>query len=111
MLRYSTNAIISRAEEWSEGFISEPYEAGWCRRGIVFLKTIDEAEAGGLAALEISPDGQCWAKEGGEVALPSIPDQPTFLRFEFPGMFLRLVVISPSRTARQRILATAFLQG
>ncbi|GAB5456988.1 MAG: hypothetical protein Hens3KO_00180 [Henriciella sp.] len=111
MLPYTTNAIVSRAEVWNEGFTTEPYEAGWATAGVIFLKTITPAQEGGRAVLEISPDGLSWARDDVTVALPVSPDQPTFMRFSAVGCFFRIAVITASPTKGQKILATACLRA
>lgn len=111
MLGYTTNAILSRAEVWDKNFCTEPYEAGWANGGILFLKTLDPAEPGGVACIEISPDGLSWAREPEEILLPVEPSSLTFKRFKFVGCYMRVVVLHGSPTQGQRILATACLKS
>ena len=77
-----------RAELISDGFVSEPYEAGWASEATVFADGI----AGDFAAairVQISPDGLKWFDEGTLLDLPA-DGSGAFARVKHFGNWLRL---------------------
>ena len=68
VVRESTTAVVVRGERITQGFASEPYEAGWASEAIVFLTGMDSA-GGGTVSVQISPDGMHWIDEGTTITL------------------------------------------
>jgi hypothetical protein len=64
----SYTAVVERAEPLTGDFATEPYEAGWAREAIVFVRVLSEPETSVSirARVQISPDGIHWADEGTE---------------------------------------------
>lgn len=89
MVRRSYNAIIERNVEWNGAFETEPYEAGWAREAIFFIRSL-EGEGRGEARVQITPDGMRWVDEGTKVQLPG-EGEVTFCRAAHFGNWLRLV--------------------
>ena len=72
MLPENITAIVARNERWSGEAASEPYEAGWAREAIIFVRALKEPEGPAAAArVEISPDGMHWVPEGTEGPMPA----------------------------------------
>lgn len=112
MLDVCTNAVLSRGEIWQPGFTSEPYEAGWAKEGLVFLRLMDDVsdEADAFVFLQISPDGIAWVNEGATLMLPNNRNQITFLKIQHFGQFLRLATTADSDFVPRNILATLNLK-
>ena len=41
MLPHNATAVVARNETWTGKSASEPYECGWAREAIVFLRALD----------------------------------------------------------------------
>ena len=68
MLPENLTAIVARNETWTGLAATEPYEAGWAREAIVFVRAL-KAPKGPLptARIEISADGMHWVAEGSRI--------------------------------------------
>ncbi|SEF00894.1 hypothetical protein SAMN05519104_7700 [Rhizobiales bacterium GAS188] len=97
MIRESHNAVVARNEEWRGSIATEPYEAGWAREAIVFVRalSVEGAAAGIEARVQISPDGIRWIDEGTRFELPAHADEVTFARVAHFGNWLRVVAELP----------------
>jgi len=91
MLPENLTAVVARNETWTGQSASEPYEAGWAKEAIVFVRALKEPK-GELpkARIEISADGMHWCAEGSEFALPAAKDAVTFQRLAHFGNFMRV---------------------
>ena len=91
MLPENLTAIVARNETWTGLAATEPYEAGWAREAIVFVRAL-KAPKGPLptARIEISADGMHWVAEGAQFALPAAENAVTFQRIAHFGAFLRV---------------------
>ena len=65
MLPENLTAVVARNETWTGESSTEPYEAGWAKEAIVFVRALRDPK-GKLpkARVEISADGMHWAPEG-----------------------------------------------
>lgn len=108
----STSFVLVRGETWQGVSTSEPYEAGWAREAVVFLRPLDVE--GGIAAgrvhVQISPDGMRWADEGTVIAIPGEVDAVAFAKIAHFGNWLRLRAELPPG-ARCTMLATLHLKA
>ncbi|WP_186421248.1 hypothetical protein [Bosea sp. CS1GBMeth4] len=100
MLPENLTAVVARNETWSGASATEPYEAGWAREAIVFVRALKEPK-GALpkARIEISADGMHWCAEGSEFALPATRDAVTFQRLTHFGNFVRVAATLPDGAA------------
>jgi len=91
MLPENLTAVVARNEIWTGDSATEPYEAGWAKEVVVFVRALKEP-IGALpkARIEISADGMHWAPEGSEFDLPTAKDAVTFQRLAHFGNFLRV---------------------
>jgi hypothetical protein len=89
MLPESQSAVVARNETWTGTATTEPYEAGWAREAVFFVRAL-KGQGGGTASVEVSPDGMRWAPEGTRFPLPGGPDEVTFGRVAHFGNWLRL---------------------
>lgn len=91
MLPENLTAVVARNESWTGETATEPYEAGWAKEAIVFVRALKEPK-GQLpkARIEISADGMHWCREGSEFDLPAAKDAVTFQRISHFGNFLRV---------------------
>lgn len=87
-LRESYSAVVARAETITDGYTTEPYEAGWASEAVVFAQTVE----GGFATVlhvQISADGMNWLDEGSRLDIAA--DTPAaFARVRHFGNWLRL---------------------
>lgn len=96
MLPENLTAVIARNEIWIGDSATEPYEAGWAREAIVFVRALKEPR-GPLpkARIEISADGMHWCHEGSVFDLPAARDAVTFQRLGHFGNFVRVAASLP----------------
>jgi hypothetical protein len=100
MLRESQTAVVARNERWTGAVATEPYEAGWAREAVLFVRALKDAEGSpGTARVEISPDGMRWAPEGTTFPLPTQVDDVTFARVAHFGNWLRITADLPDGAA------------
>ena len=96
MLPENLTAVIARNEIWTGESATEPYEAGWAREAIFFVRAL-KPPVGVLpgARIEISADGMHWAAEGSVFELPATENTVTFQRLAHFGNFVRVAVSLP----------------
>lgn len=91
MLPENITAIVSRNERWSGEAASEPYEAGWAREAIFFVRALKQPVGPPAKAwIEISPDGMHWLREGTEFAMPGARNGMAMARLTQFGNWLRI---------------------
>ena len=91
-MKESHSAIVARNEPWQGTAATEPYEVGWAREAIVFIRALDVSGDSGNAAarVQLSPDGMRWVDEGTHFPLPARVDAVTFARVREFGNWLRV---------------------
>ena len=99
MLPESQSAVIARNETWVGRAVTEPYEAGWAREAVIFVRALKAVGAGGTAHVELSPDGMNWVAEGTCFPLPASTDEVTFARVSEFGNWLRLRAHVPEQSS------------
>lgn len=111
MLPENFTAIVARNEAWSGEAASEPYEAGWAREAVIFIRALKAPEGPmPLAEIEISPDGMHWVSEGTAVQMPSEKDAIAVARVAHFGNWLRVAArFAPG--AEARVLVTIHLKA
>ena len=111
MLAESLSAVVARNETWRGSAATEPYEAGWAREALVFVRAL-KSPVGALpeARIEISPDGMRWVAEGTTLALPESADRVTFARVRHFGNWLRVAADLPAG-AEITVLVTIHLKS
>ncbi len=91
MLPENIIAVVARNEIWTGRAASEPYEAGWAREAVIFVRALKQPKgAQPVARVEISPDGMHWVSEGCEAAMPSGRDGIAVMRVAHFGNWLRV---------------------
>jgi hypothetical protein len=111
MLRESQTAVVARNERWTGSVATEPYEAGWAREAVLFVRALKDAEGStGTARVEISPDGMRWCPEGTTFPLPARADEVTFARISHFGNWLRIAAELPDGSALM-VLVTYHLKA
>jgi hypothetical protein len=91
MLPENITAIVGRNETWRGEAASEPYEAGWAREAVLFVRALkDPVGPSPEARIEISPDGMHWVPEGTTFSLPATKDGIVVARVSHFGNWLRL---------------------
>lgn len=110
-LKRSHTATIARNEVWAGEVVTEPYEAGWAREAIFFVRALeaDGSLAGAAAQVQISPDGIHWVDEGTAFGLPDRSGAVTFGRVAQFGGWLRLDARLPAG-ASLRVIASIALK-
>ncbi|MEW6550369.1 MAG: DUF6385 domain-containing protein [Spirochaetota bacterium] len=112
MTNTSYNAVVERNVLWNGPFASEPYECGWAREAIVFVRALAVANPGGRAVearIQISPDGIRWIDEGGSFILPQAEGQTTFRRVAHFGNWLRIA--GDASGVEMKVLVTLSLKA
>lgn len=96
MLPENLTAIVARNEVWTGESATEPYEAGWAKEAIVFVRALKPPK-GTLpkARIEISADGMHWAPEGSQFDLPAAENAVTFQKLGHFGNFVRVAASLP----------------
>jgi hypothetical protein len=93
MLPENITAIVARNETWSGEAATEPYEAGWAREAVIFVRALKEPLGPApMASVEISPDGMHWVAEGTRIRMPDAKDEVVAARLTGFGNWLRLTV-------------------
>jgi hypothetical protein len=111
MLPENFTAILARNERWTGFSATEPYEAGWAREAVVFLRALkDPVGPQPLARVEMSPDGMHWIAEGSELRMPSIRDGIAAARLTGFGNWLR-VAADFGEGAESTVLVTLHLKA
>lgn len=91
MLPENFTAIVGRNERWANKAASEPYEAGWAREAIFFVRALKSpVGAAPTARVEISPDGIRWLPSGVEMQMPNAKDAIAVARVRHFGNWLRV---------------------
>ncbi|WP_306258764.1 hypothetical protein [Pararhizobium sp. IMCC21322] len=91
MLPESHTAIVARNENWTGHAASPPYECGWAREAVFFIRALKAPEGPQPDVnVEISPDGIRWLPEGTRVAMPSAQDEIAVARISNFGNWLRV---------------------
>jgi len=59
MLPHNVTAVVARNEDWRGSAATEPYECGWAREAVVFVRALKVAgmPLGVAARVQVSPDG------------------------------------------------------
>lgn len=111
MLPENLTAVVARNESWTGTSATEPYEAGWAKEAVVFVRAL-KPPTGALppARIEISADGMHWAPEGSVFDLPAAKDAVTFQRVAHFGNFLRVAATLPEG-AEITVLVTLHLKA
>jgi len=107
MLRECQTAVVARNDTWEGPFTTEPYECGWARELIIFVRfvALTGDVAGAVARVQISPDGIHWCDEDTVVVLPDAVGDVRFARIIHFGQYVRLVGDLPAG-ASARVLVT-----
>jgi hypothetical protein len=110
MLNESNTAIVARNVVWKGAAATEPYEAGWAREAVVFVRAL-KRPVGTMpqARLQMSPDGMRWVDEGTTFPLPREQDAVTFARLSHFGNWLRVAADIPD--GEITVLVTFHLKG
>lgn len=91
MLPENITAIVARNERWSAQAASEPYEAGWAREAVIFLRALKSPKGPQpRVRAEMSADGMHWVPEGSECDMPTTQDGIAMLRIRHFGNWLRV---------------------
>jgi hypothetical protein len=106
MLPENITAIVARNERWTGEAASEPYEAGWARELVIFVRALKEPKGPQpQIRAEMSPDGMRWLPEGTVVAMPTMRDGIAVLRVKHFGNWIR-VAASFTEGAESTVLVT-----
>jgi hypothetical protein len=96
MLPENFTAVVGRNDRWTGMAASEPYECGWAREAILFVRALKQPKGPQpVVRVEISPDGMRWIAEGTEAPMPADKDGIVALRVTHFGNWLRLAADFP----------------
>ncbi len=96
MLPHNVTAVVARNETWTGAAATEPYEAGWAREAVVFVRALKPPKgASPEARIEISADGIRWVADGTRFPMPDREDAVTFARVAHFGNWLRVATDLP----------------
>lgn len=111
MLPENITAVVARNERWTGNAASEPYEAGWAREAVIFVRALKEPKGEQpRARVEISPDGMRWVPEGTEAPMPAQKDGIAVFRVKHFGSWLR-VAADFTAGAESTVLVTIHLKA
>ena len=99
MLPESTLAIVARNERWEGAAATEPYECGWAREAVFFVRALEASGHAGTARVQTAPDGMHWVDEGTTLSLPAEQGASTMAKVAHFGGFLRLAADLPPGAA------------
>jgi hypothetical protein len=90
VLQFHTT-VLERLKPIRSSFDTEPYEAGWAREAMFFVRIHDISGAPGTmtSAIQVSADGIMWVDEGTTFTWPAEP-AVCFARVTHFGGWLRL---------------------
>jgi hypothetical protein len=104
-MRNSFTAVIEQSNTYTEGFVTEPFEAAWATEARWFVRVLELS--GEAAALqiepEISPDGLVWCAEGSTSLEIDAEGLHSFPLREFGG-WLRLNVRMRGEQPKSKVL-------
>ena len=102
----STTTVLVRGETWHGAFASEPYEAGWAREAVIFVRLLKlEGDPGSAEiSVDLSPDGMHWAEEGSRIEVPVEIGEVTLARLAQFGNWLRISGRLPEGTSAQALV-------
>jgi hypothetical protein len=111
MLPHNVTAVVARNETWTGAAATEPYEAGWAREAVVFVRALKAPKGTSPEArIEISADGIRWVPEGTRFPMPDREDAVTFARVAHFGNWLRVATDLPDG-AQATVLVTMHLKA
>jgi hypothetical protein len=111
MLPENITVVVGRNEHWSGRAATEPFEAGWAREAVIFVRALKQPKGEQpIARVEISPDGMHWVAEGTETPIPTLKGEIAALRVRHFGNWLR-VVADFSPDAECTVLVTVHLKA
>jgi hypothetical protein len=112
VLPHNVTAVVARNEIWTGICASEPYECGWAREAVIFVRALRVAEMEDAvpAQVQISPDGIHWADEGTILFLPTNEEDVAFARVTEFGGWLRVAADIPDG-AEITVLVTLHLKA
>jgi hypothetical protein len=112
MLPLSITAVIARNETWQDYSFTEPYECGWAREAIVYLRALKQPikVEGVQAHIEYSPDGINWVDSGLVLQLPTQVDEIAWIPITHFGNWLRVSVKLP-KDSSICVLVSLHLKG
>lgn len=91
MLPESHTAIVARNEHWSADAATQPYECGWAREAVFFVRALKPSTGPQpTGIIEMSPDGMHWIAEGTSFAMPENTDDIAVARLSQFGNWLRV---------------------
>ncbi len=101
MLPISITAVIARNETWQNSSFTEPYECGWAREAIVYLRALSQPiKVDGVQAhIEFSPDGINWVDSGLKFQLPTQVDEIAWIPITHFGNWLRVSADVPKNSS------------
>jgi len=89
MVNKTYNAVVERNVVWAGEYASEPYECGWAREAIFFIRSL-KGGSSTTCRVQISADGIRWCDEGNCFELPKNTDETTLCRVKHFGNWLRI---------------------
>ena len=110
-MRQFTTAHLEIKRDFTEDFQTEPYECGWAREAIFFIRVEDVSGDGATlnAKAQVSADGILWADEG-TAFTPMREKGLSFIRVTHFGGWLRLSCAVSGTDARFWLLVNVALK-
>ena len=90
MMARGHTAVVERNRTWKGRYETEPYEAGWAREAVFFVRVLELEGPPPVAPaqVQISPDGTHWCDEGTAFILTD--QEVDFCKVAHFGNWLRL---------------------
>ena len=98
MLPISITAVVARNETWQNLSFTEPYECGWAKEAIVYVRALSQPiKVEDIQAhIEYSPDGINWIDSGLKFQLPRRANEISFIPVTHFGNWLRVSADLPN---------------
>ena len=102
MVNRSHTAVLEKNLSVSGAFATEPYEIGWARECVLFVRALRGEFDDSLLMVQISPDGIHWIDEGTTICLKK-GQKLAFAKIDKFGNWIR---ISGETSGRITIIIT-----
>ncbi len=89
MVNRSHTAVLEKNLSISGVFATEPYEIGWAKECVLFVRTLNGEFNDSVLMVQISPDGIHWVDEGTTISLKK-GQELAFTKIEKFGNWIRI---------------------
>ena len=110
MIRESQTAVVARNERWTGAAATEPYEAGWAKEAVIFVRALADATGSAVRPRRDLARRHALGARGHDVCAAAEADEVTFARVGHFGNWMRVAADLPDGAALT-VLVTYHLKG